>query len=317
MIDRVKWLLIQPACVRFLVVSLLGTSTLYGQAPPITDVAFAPDGKLLVACSQNGLQVFSWPELKLQKKAEAFAANLHCLVFSPDGKQLAVGGGNPSDEGIVEVFSWPDCKSLIKLSKHDDSVVSLVWQGNTKLFSASLDRLLIRWDVEQQRTIMTYQGHSRGVSSVFILKEGELVTAGHDQSLRVWNSESGELLRSLNQHTKPINKMALRPVAEGLPMVASAAGDRTIRFWQPTIGRMMRYVRLESEPLDIAWLSDGSRIVASCVDGRVRVVDPDEVKVTQTLHAINGWAYALAVHSLDGSIAVGGSDGQLLRVILP
>ena len=98
-------------------------------------------------------------------------------------------------------------------------------------------------------------------------------------------------------------------------MVASAAGDRTIRFWQPTIGRMVRYVRLESEPLNIAWTSDGSRIRGRrvwMVD--VRVIDSDEVKVTQTIQAIDGWAYSVAVHPTDGSIAVAGSHGKLCRV---
>ncbi len=99
-------------------------------------------------------------------------------------------------------------------------------------------------------------------------------------------------------------------------MVASASGDRTIRFWQPTIGRMVRYVRLEAEPLNIASLNDSSRITASCVDGRIRVVDADQVKVTQTLAAIEGWVYAIAVHPCDGSLVVGGSDGQLRRVTI-
>ena len=50
--------------------SLSATSTLWGQPPPITDMAFAPDGKSLVSCSQTGLQVFSWPELQVQKTVE-------------------------------------------------------------------------------------------------------------------------------------------------------------------------------------------------------------------------------------------------------
>ena len=99
-------------------------------------------------------------------------------------------------------------------------------------------------------------------------------------------------------------------------MVASAAGDRTIRFWQPTIGRMVRYVRLEAEPLNIAWKNDGSRILAACVDGRIHVIDPEEVIVTQTVRAIDGWAYAIAVHPSDGSVAVGGTDGRIRKVEL-
>ena len=107
--------------------------------------------------------------------------------------------------------------------------------------------------------------------------------------------------------------MAVCPASSGKPMVATAAGDRTIRFWQPTIGRMMRYVRLDAEPLDIAWINK-SLIVASCVDGRARVVDTENVKVLRTIPVIKGWAYAVAHHPHDGTLAIGGSDGQIQRV---
>ena len=56
--------------------------------------------------------------------------------------------------------------------------------------------------------------------------------------------------------------------------------------------------------------------MASCVDGSIRVIDADEVKVIQSLPAITGWAYALAVHPTDGSIVVAGADGQLQRMKL-
>ena len=78
-------------------------------------------------------------------------------------------------------------------------------------------------------------------------------------------------------------------------MVASAAGDRTIRFWQPTIGRVVRYVRLESAPLDIAWLNDESHSAAACVDGHVRIIDADTVEVRMDLPALDAcptrWPY--------------------------
>ena len=98
-------------------------------------------------------------------------------------------------------------------------------------------------------------------------------------------------------------------------MVATAATDRTVRFWQPTIGRLMRYVRLESEPLDIAWLND-SFLVASCVDGRLRCVDFENVQVVEIRPAIEGWAYAITVHPEDGSLAIAGSRGQIRRITL-
>lgn len=303
-------------CGARLICFFLLTNVAFAAKPPITAVAFAPDGTSIVAVSQSGLHIHVWPKLDWQRTIKASAPNLHCVAFSPSGKHVAVGGGSPSEEGVVEVFSWPEGKPVAKTDDHADSVRSVVWQNDGMFLSASIDREIKLWDLQKKANcVLTLKGHSRSVAALCLVKNGKtLVSSGVDQSVRVWDMESGKLVHSLNQHTKPVHALAVRPAEGGLPMVASAAGDRTIRFWQPTIGRMVRYVRLESEPLNIAWTSDGSRIVASCVDGRVRVVDSDEVKVTQTIQAIDGWAYSVAVHPTDGSIAVAGSHGKLCRV---
>jgi WD40 repeat protein len=254
----------------------------------------------------------------LLRTVKASASNLHCVAFSPNGRLLAVGGGNPSEDGSVEVLSWPEGILRAKFAGHGDSVRSVAWLDDARLLAASIDREIKLWDLKHAAgAVLAFKGHSRSVDAICLVENGrKLVSTGADQSVRVWDLGSGELIRSLNQHTKPVRALAVRPARDGLPMVASAAGDRTIRFWQPTIGRMVRYVRLEAEPLDIAWLGDGSRIVASCIDGLVRVVDPEEVTVTRTVAAIKGWAYTVAAHPSDGSILVGGSDGQLRRIRL-
>lgn len=286
--------------------------------PPITAVAFALDGKSVVAVSQSGMQVFGWPKLNRQRVIKTSASNLHCVAFSPNGKQLAIGGGNPSQDGSAEVFSWPAGKPVTQFAGHADSVRSVAWLTDTRLLTASIDREIKLWDLEKKaEALRTFKGHSRSVDAICVVENGKtLVSSGMDQSVRVWDLESARLVRSQNQHTKPVHALALRPAEGGLPMVASAAGDHTIRFWQPTIGRMVRYARLSAEPLQIAWLGHNSRIVACCVDGRIRVVDAEEVRVMQTLPAITGWAYAIAVHPYDGSVVVGGSRGQLRRILV-
>ena len=163
---------------------------------------------------------------------------------------------------------------------------------------------------------MSFVGEaSTGDYAVLVYLGDVSVSAGIDQSLRIWNLQTGKLIRSLDQHTAAVHALGLCPNNEGLPMVASAAADRTIRFWQPTIGPVVRYVRLKAAPLEIAWSRDGSRIFSACTDGQLRVIDPVEVQVTQTLPALQGWAYSLALHPTDGSIAVGGPNGQIRRVI--
>lgn len=283
--------------------------------PPVTALAFAPGGDTVVAVSQSGIAVLSWPELESIQTIAVTAPNLHCCVFSPNGKRFAIGGGYPAEEGVVKVYSWPELELLTTDTQHQDSVLALAWEDESHLVTASLDRSIRRINIEPKSpTMAQLSGHSRGVTALSLLSQsGTLVSGGIDQSLRVWNLQDGRVVRSLNQHTAPVHAMATRPTGDGLPMIASAAADRTIRFWQPTIGRMVRYARLPAEPLSIAWLNE-RQIVAACNDGRLRVVDSLEVSVVKEREVINGWAYSVAVHPSDGSVAVGGTNGVVRRI---
>ncbi len=79
---------------------------------------------------------------------------------------------------------------------------------------------------------------------------------------------------------------------------------------------MVRYVRLEATPLNIAWLPGTPHLAASCADGKVRIVNADTVQVTQTLPALNGWAYAITVDPSNESVVVGGSHGKVRRIAI-
>ena len=295
---------------------LLTSLSVVANEPPITALAFTPDAKHVVAVSQSGVNVFTWPKLNHKRTIHISTSNLHCLAFSPNEKYLAVGGGSPSEDGVLQVISWPEGEAVKRFDSHKDSVRSVVWQDDVRLLTGSIDRDIKLWHLKKEaNAILTLKGHSRSVDAICLIEDGRtLVSSGADQSLRVWDLESGSLIRSLNQHTKPVNALRLRPIKDGLPMVASAASDKTIRFWQPTIGRMVRYIRLKSEPLNIAWTNDGERILASCVDGHLRVVDPLEVTVMQDLPATDGWSYAIAVHPHDHSAVIGGINGQIRRI---
>ena len=78
---------------------------------------------------------------------------------------------------------------------------------------------------------------------------------------------------------------------------------------------MMRFARLPSPPLSLAWTRDGAVIVTACRDGRLRVIDPSTVEILEDLPALDGVAHSLAV-APDGTILVGGENGQLRRVRL-
>jgi WD40 repeat protein len=286
--------------------------------PSVTAVAFTPDGESVVVGSQAGLTVLSWPELKPKKKIDTQIVNIHDLAFSPNGKSLAVAGGAPAEEGLVEVFTWKTSKSSYVLKGHKDSVLAIAWRGDLSIATASLDHEIAVWDVGTRQPTHRLRGHSRGVATLkFLPDQKMLVSGGLDQNLRVWNIASAEMVKTLNNHTREVHQLAVRPGTSGLPMIASVSDDRTVRIWQPTIGRMVRFAQLDTQPLAVDWLADGSYIAVAATDGHVHLIDPNTVEIVADLPAVDGWAYTLAVHPNDGSLLVGGQNGQLQRLVLP
>lgn len=285
--------------------------------PPITAIAIAPGGEQIVTASGASLRVYDGA---LLDQKQAFAPELprvHALAFSPDGKRLAVGGGAPAVQGRVQILDWPSGKSIAVLGEQDDVVMSVGWLDSDRIAMAAMDGTIEVWNAGQRRKERTLEGHSRGILSLVVVGPSRrLVSAGVDRSLRVWDSATGKLQHSITIHTGTVNAMAIRPQAPTLPMVASAGDDRTVRFWQPSIGRMVRFVRLDSRPLDLAWLPDGTRVVASCVDGTLVMIDPDTVETSEPIHAGKDWIHAVEVDTL-GQRAVVGHGGRPTWVTLP
>ncbi len=309
--------------------SCLLPSSAHAAKPSITAVAFDQQGKSVVVASQAGLRVVQWPTLKLLRRLETNLSQIHDLAFSPDGRFLAVAGGRPSESGHCEILRWPSGERVARSGNHDNLIYSVAWRSDGRSYvTASLDRTCrsvafrAPGDKALELSGVKLEGHSRAVlAACFLPGGGQLLTAGVDHSVRLWDTEGKQptIVRALENHSEPVHDLAVRPQEDGArPVIVSVSEDKTVRLWQPTIGRLLRFARLgRVVPLAVDWAADGQMIVVACNDGHVRVIDPDTVKIVADIPAIDGWAYSLAVHPDGKQLVVGGENESLKQVVLP
>ena len=86
--------------------------------------------------------------------------------------------------------------------------------------------------------------------------DGRIVSGSYDKTIKVWDLESGRLLRSLEGHTSEVNAVAL--TADG--RIVSGSWDNTIKVWDLESGRLLR---------SLAGHADSVRTVALTADGRI------------------------------------------------
>jgi WD40 repeat protein len=300
---------------------------------PVTALQFSPDGSSLLAAAYKEILVRSIHDGKSQQRLKCDLSKITAIGFSPEGRFLAVAGGNSGESGSVHLFDWSKAKaardgansdSLVQspapaltLSDFDDLVTSISFSPDgTRLAVASADHSVqvFTFSNEAAKAVLTYTltDHSGPVLAVGFTRDGHtLVSTSADRSIKVWDMGNGKLLRTFSNHTAIVHCLALRPGSvesdkTGPVFCATGSDDKTVRVWQPEIGRMVRIVRQHEGPiLALAYARDGARLFSAGGEGIVRVIDADSDAILQQWRASEDWIYSLAL-SPDGRMLASG-----------
>ena len=163
----------------------------------------------------------------------------------------------------------PFSKSVNNLSKatytrkaHDKDINAISTNHHSTLFaSASQDRTVKIWSVEEGEVQGVLRGHRRGVWSVkFAPKDiptisgdngpasasrGLVLTGSGDKTVKIWSLTDYSCLRTLEGHTNSVLKVIWMPQSEtsdasksskSLVQIASAGGDGLVKVWDTNTG---------------------------------------------------------------------------------
>jgi WD40 repeat protein/serine/threonine protein kinase len=129
------------------------------------------------------------------------------------------------------------------------------------------ERLAGRWPAQ------TLRGHEDWVSSVGLSADGRLALSGSaDQTLRLWETTTGQCLRKLQGHTEWVTAVALSTDGR---LALSGSADRTLMVWHTASGKCLRSLREHAKWVTAVALSaDGRYALSGGGEGLLKLWEP-------------------------------------------
>jgi len=258
----------------------------------VTSVAYTPDGRRALSGDANGLLILS--------DLDGGDAVMRTGIQLP-----RMGGWHAEDAPVLNLVISPE--------------------GRRALSSAG-DGTLVLWELVHAGEIRRFEGHqSPEILSVAFTPDGKRVLTGEwgdafgffygdSNSLRLWDVETGEELRSFEGHTAGVIMIAVS--ADGRQALTGSQ-DGTIRLWDLETGEEIRQILAHAGGVFSVALSPDGRLALSgsmaddLADSGITLWDLESGRIIHRLEDHNH--YTTLLFNLDGQTAYSSNADEALE----
>lgn len=258
----------------------------------VESIEFGGEAKdRLIVRSTDGAET-QWelaPRWKLERgmghpdDPSVFVDRVSSLGFSHDGTLLAIGSGEPSRTGTVEVRTLEGDVLWRLDDAHSDVVLNVEFSiDGDYLASCGADRVIRVIDVKKGKSITSFEGHTDHVLGVSWRFDGKiLASCGADKVIKIWNFHERKQVRTIEGFGKQVT--AIRFVADS-PHAVACSGDAAVRLHDSNNGNKVRDFGGAKDYLySLAVTPRGHLIAAGGFDSIVRVWNAADGKLIKEL----------------------------------
>jgi WD40 repeat protein len=246
------------------------------------DAIITPDCRLLITDTYDMHKVFAWD---LTQNKTVFSTshkfNIKGFALSPDGKQLVIGS-NSFDDYKYRYNIWNIDANITRSGKsiivpNSSDIISYSPTGDFIVVSDNYGTSY-SYNPKNGEMINEYKKHSKFISTNDISSDGKLLaTAGGDGIIKIWNTNTGDALLTIDGHNKKIiDEIKFNPQGS---LLASTGWDNKLKIWDVASGAELNSFTPHSDNISrISFNRTGSHILTSSFDGTTKIFDANNGK---------------------------------------
>lgn len=247
-----------------------------GLVDEVNSLAFSSDGQTLASVGADStLKIWHVGALDLIDILHKHNGVVRCVAFTPDGRMLATGG----DDRKILFWDLMKRQVAIALSLDDTAAHSMVLSQDGQTLVTGSYRKIKVWctshlagvtDLKDVQPLYTLMGHSHIVRSLAISADAKLLVSGsRDQTIKIWQLETGELIRTLKGHTDEVCTITLSPDEQ---IIASGSADKTIKLWHLETGELLSTFTGHTDTVTaVAFTASGEMLVSGSLDKTIKI----------------------------------------------
>lgn len=203
----------------------------------IQNLSYSNDGNYLAGAGYFGIiKIWDLESKKIIKKLTGHTGGIYGTSFSPDGKIIASAGMDQT----VRIWDLESGNEIKKLEGHQVIVSDVKFSPDGKILAtASWDKTIRLWNTSSWELIKTLEGHENIITSICFNKDGTLLASSSgnnsvakaDNSVKIWNINSGKVTCSFNNHIGTVQKVIFDNCSD---KVFSSGDDGMLKVWKYT-----------------------------------------------------------------------------------